>query len=83
MGRAAEPRDGVAVSLVASWGAWVGTIVLTFAIHEGIALATVGVSGTLTAWTRKTTLNQPILIFVLGILVGGAALHFWGHGDCG
>lgn len=71
------------MQLVASWGIWLGAIILTFALHEAAALATVGGSGTLTAFVRRTTLRQPILIFVLGIMVGAAAMHFWAHGDCG
>jgi hypothetical protein len=69
--------------VITSWGLWIAAIVLTFAVHEGIAIATVGQSGTLTAFVRRTTLRQPLLIFVLGIMVGAAAFHFWGHGDCG
>lgn len=71
------------MSFLASWGVWLIAIVATFGLHEGWALATVGTSGTLTAFMRRNTLRCPLLIFVLGLLVGGAALHFWGHGLCG
>jgi hypothetical protein len=70
-------------TLLDSWGFWVGLIFLTFCLHEGIALATVGTPATLTAWVRAGTKRQPILIFGLGIMVGAAAFHFWATGDCG
>jgi hypothetical protein len=68
-------------SFFQSWGFWLLLIVGTFGIHEGWALATG--HQTLTAFTRSTTLRFPAIIFLLGILVGWAFMHFWGAGWCG
>jgi hypothetical protein len=63
-----------------SWGWWLLAILATFGIHEGWAIVTK--QQTLTNFVRTETARIPIVIFILGILVGGAAVHFWGYGWC-
>lgn len=64
-----------------SWPLYLALVAIVFAAHEGWALATG--NQPLTAYVRSTTKRLPIVIFILGILTGWAAMHFWGGGWCG
>ena len=59
------------------WLAWLMTFAVSFAIIEGIAIARG--KTTLSRFTVVTTTAFPPLIFILGIIVGGLAVHFWWH----
>jgi hypothetical protein len=63
------------------WGWWLLIFLVTFLLYEGWALATGRMP--LTGFVRLYTKQYPILIFILGLLTGLAALHFWGKGLCG
>lgn len=70
------------MSWLTDWGFWLLVVVVgIFGVHEGWALATG--NQTLTAYVRSASARFPIIIFLLGTLVGWAAMHFWGRGLCG
>lgn len=70
------------MSWLTDWGFWLLVVAFgIFGIHEGWALATG--NQTLTAYVRANTARFPIIIFILGVLVGWAAMHFWGGSWCG
>ncbi len=59
---------------------WVGCLlffIISFAIIEGIALKR-GAT-TLSLFTYRVTAAFPLMIFLLGMLAGGLAVHFWWH----
>jgi hypothetical protein len=64
------------IELLQSWPLWLVLMIATFGLHEAWALATGRQA--LTDWVRTVTLRFPIMIFLLGALVGWLAGHFWG-----
>ena len=59
------------------WFGWLMLFVVSFAIIEGIAIARG--KTTLSRFTVVTTTAFPPLIFILGAIAGGLAVHFWWH----
>lgn len=60
------------------WAVWFfGFLPITFAIPEFIALKNKGM--TLSMFTWIISQEWPPIIFILGLLVGGLAVHFWWH----
>ncbi len=57
------------------WTVFLLSFVVLFAIFETWALMTGGT--TLSRYTYEVTKAWPPLIFLLGIVVGGLAVHFW------
>lgn len=60
-----------------SWFVWWLSIVVSFAIIEGLAIEYNGVTLSRTVW--DLTLAWPPIPFVFGVVVGGLAVHFWWH----
>lgn len=61
------------------WTAWLLALIGSFAVLEGWALATKGLS--LSRFTAIVSLHWPLMPWVCGVLVGGLAVHFWWHWD--
>lgn len=59
------------------WVAWLAVTALSFAAIEGIALARG--KTTLSRFTVVTTTAFPPLIFIIGLMCGALATHFWWH----
>lgn len=59
------------------WLAWLIAIGVTFALLEGHALRTNRL--TLSRFTWNVSKAWPPLPFVIGLVVGGLATHFWWH----
>lgn len=59
------------------WLAWILLLIVSFAIIEGIAIARG--KTTLSRFTMVCTTAFPPLIYLLGVLSGGLAVHFWWH----
>ena len=64
-----------------TWAIWFVAAMIMFACLEVFALATRRIK-TLSATIWELTKRQPILPFVLGLIVGVLAVHFWGVGWC-
>ena len=60
-----------------SWTAWILTIIVSFALLEGYALARGKL--TLSRYTWQASVAWGPLPFVLGAIVGGLAVHFFWH----
>ena len=60
------------------WTAWLIFLVISFAVLEGVALGTRGV--TLSSYTWAITKAWPVLPFIVGFLSGFLACHFWWGG---
>ena len=63
------------------WAVWFVTVMIVFAMIEAFALATRRIK-TLSATIWELTKRQPILPFVLGLVVGVLAVHLFGNGWC-
>jgi hypothetical protein len=59
------------------WSVWLIVIMVSFAIIEGTAIATGGV--TLSRYTWDLTLAWPLIPVVYGGVFIGLAVHFWWH----
>jgi hypothetical protein len=59
------------------WLAWLLVIGASFAVIEGIAIAR-GTT-TLSRFTVTCTAAFPPLIWIIGVVCGGLAVHFWWH----
>jgi hypothetical protein len=72
------------MTFINSWAGQLAIAIIVFFVHEfGSIIQRKNMSGTLTVFVRSSTKRYPLLIFVLGMLTGGAAFHFWGGGLCG
>ena len=60
-----------------SWVIWFVTWMLGFAFLEGIALATHQL--TLSRFVYNMSTAWPPLIWLMGVVAGGLAVHFWWH----
>lgn len=58
------------------WTLWVAAILVSFAIFETLAIKRPG-GKTLSRFVWEVSKAWPPLPFVLGLLVGGLAVHFW------
>lgn len=65
------------VPMVWIWSAWLLALIVTFAVLEGYALARGKL--TLSRYTYDISASWPLSIFLLGLLAGGLAVHFWWH----
>lgn len=61
------------------WTIFIVGFVVIFAIIEGWAIATGGT--TLSRYTWELSKSWPLMPFVLGLVSGGLAVHFWWHWD--
>lgn len=61
------------------WPIWLMLLAISFAIPEGLALATHG--ETLSEWVWRLSKAWPLIIFIAGLLAGGLAVHFWWQGE--
>lgn len=61
-----------------AWLVWLAVIVGGFAVIEGMALAS-GTPSTLSDFVVWLSGVWGPLPFVLGVIVGGMAVHFWWH----
>ena len=59
------------------WLGWLLGLIVTFAAFEGYALKTNHT--TLSRFTWNASQAWPPLPFVLGLVAGGLAVHFWWH----
>lgn len=59
------------------WVGWILTIIISFAVFETYALKTGRT--TLSRFTYNCSQSWPLLPFLLGLIVGGVAVHFWWH----
>jgi hypothetical protein len=59
------------------WLGWLLLIGVSFAIIEGIAIARG--KTTLSRFTVTCTAAFPPLIWIIGVVCGGLAVHFWWH----
>lgn len=59
------------------WTVWILAFVTSFAFLEGYAL--MHHTLTLSRYVWDASENWPPLIFLLGLVVGGLAVHFWWH----
>ena len=59
------------------WVGWLLFLIASFAVIEGLALARG--KTTLSRFTYRVTMAFPPLIFLIGVLVGALAVHFWWH----
>ena len=59
------------------WVGWLLVIVASFAAFEGYALHTGRT--TLSRFTWTISQKWPPMPFVLGLIAGGLAVHFWWH----
>ena len=57
------------------WTGWLLSLIGSFAVLEGVAIAKGGV--TLSHFVWVTSKEWPMLPWVGGVLVGGLAVHFW------
>ena len=64
-----------------TWAVWFGAVALAFAFLEAYALVTRRIP-TLSATIWQITKRQPLLPFVIGLVVGVLIVHFWGAGWC-
>lgn len=58
------------------WTSWVVAILVSFAIFETLALKRPN-GKTLSRYTWEASKAWPPLPFILGLIVGGLAVHFW------
>ena len=63
--------------MILAWTTWIIVIALSFAALETYAL--VRNKLTLSRYTYNLTASWPLAIFLLGLLAGGLAVHFWWH----
>lgn len=63
--------------MVLLWTGWLLAIVVTFAVFETYAL--VRHKLTLSRYTYNISASWPLSIFLLGLLAGGLAVHFFWH----
>jgi hypothetical protein len=59
------------------WTAFALAFVVGFAVIEGWALATGGT--TLSRYTYELSKDWPVLPWLIGVVQGGLAVHFWWH----
>lgn len=59
------------------WTAWLLAIIVSFAVFEGYALKKDRT--TLSRFTYNVAKAWPLLPFVLGLVAGGLAVHFFWH----
>lgn len=59
------------------WTAFLLAFIVAFAVIETWAIMTGGT--TLSRYTYEVTAAFPLLIFILGGVAGGLAVHFWWH----
>jgi len=59
------------------WTGWLGFFIASFAVFETWALRTGRT--TLSRYTWNASQAWPPLPFVLGLIAGGLAVHFWWH----
>ncbi len=59
------------------WSGWLLALIGTFAILEGWALKTGGV--TLSSFTDIVSEKWPPFVALFGALFGGLVVHFWWH----
>ena len=59
------------------WTAWLLFFVASFAVFETWAMSTGGTSLSLFTW--QISQAWPPLIWLLGVVAGGLAVHFWWH----
>jgi hypothetical protein len=58
------------------WAAWlIGAVIISFAVLEGYAIAKGRLTLSECVWLA--TKAWPPLPFVVGVIVGGLAAHFW------
>jgi len=57
------------------WTGWLLSLIASFAVLEGWAIAHGGV--TLSQFTATVSRAWPLLPWVCGLIVGGLAVHFW------
>lgn len=60
------------------WAVWLLTIVCSFALFEGLALYRG--TPTLSRWVWTVSKRFPLFPWVVGVLTGGLAVHFWWGG---
>ena len=60
------------------WAAWLVVIGVSFSLAEGFAVATHRFTLSRTIWTWSR--HFPLLPFIVGLVVGGLAVHFWWEG---
>jgi len=65
------------------WLLFLLAVFLLFGAMEAIGYWRHGWAGTLTNYVRTSTKRQPIMICLIGIVVGVGIMHFWGQGWCG
>ena len=58
-----------------TWTLWLGAIVLSFAILETVAIRRGRV--TLSQYVYRLSRVWPLIMFVSGLVIGGAAVHFF------
>ena len=63
-----------------SWGIYVAIVIIVLVMLEVRALATKTPTLSQTVWTA--TRRWPLLPFVLGVVVGALAVHWFGVGWC-
>lgn len=61
----------------AAWTVYLLAVIAAFAVMEGYALRTNRT--TLSRYVWKASQAWPLLPFVVGVVVGGLAVHFWWH----
>ena len=59
------------------WTIWLLAFIVSFAFCEGFAISTNGI--TLSRYTYNLSQDWPVLPWVLGVIAGGLAVHFWWH----
>lgn len=59
------------------WTTWIICIILSFSYIEKYALNTH--KETLSMYVWMLTQSWPPIEFILGIIIGGLAVHFWWH----
>ena len=59
------------------WLGWLLAIAVSFAVIEGVAIA--HGKTTLSRFTVTCTAAFPPLIWTIGVICGGLAVHFWWH----
>jgi len=57
------------------WTLWLCGSLAAFTVFETYALRTG--NETLSAFVRKISAEWPPIVFLLGMIVGGLAVHFW------
>lgn len=60
------------------WAAWLLLIVVSFSVMEGYSLY--DNTATLSRFVWTVTYYFPLLPWIVGVLVGGLAVHFWWGG---